>query len=95
MQTNITKCVIKYLERKDFKYIRCLDEGGFDAAISVFAPDKNEIAVNIEQKCNVWEIEDRYWPILQHPNILAVINTMIIVELSVKLYFMPMLPKIL
>ena len=32
---------------------------------------------------------------LQHPKILAVTNTMIIYELNVKLYFMPIHPKVL
>ena len=61
----------------------------------MLTPDKNEFSVNLMQKWNVWEFEDRYWPILQHPNIIAVTNTMIIDELNVKLCFMPIHPKVL
>ena len=92
-QTSLTKSVIKYLKRKNFKYIRSLGEGAFGAVISMLTPDKNEVAIKIVQKSDVWEIEDQYWPILEHENILALTNTMIINELDVKLYFMPILSK--
>ena len=82
---------LNILNEKIFKSIKCLGKGSW-AVISVLTSDKNDVAVKIVQKWNVWKIEDRDWPILQHTNLLAVTNTMITDELNVKLYFMPILP---
>lgn len=87
--------VIKYLQDRNYRYVRFLGAGGYADIISVISPSGREVAVKIVQREDVWPIEDKYWPRLRHPHILEVFEVMKIKELKVKLYITPVLPRTL
>ena len=89
----IVKAVVRYLEERNYQFLCFLGSGGFADVISVLNPAGRKVAVKIMEKTHIWAIEDEYWPTLQHPNILPVIDVMTIEQLNVRLYFMPLLPN--
>ena len=91
----LKKNVIKYLQQRDYKYVKCLGDGGFGSVIAMMTPEKEEVAVKIVEGSKLWVIEDTFWQDFCHPHILSIKKTMPINELDVKLYFMPILPKVL
>ena len=91
----LKKSVIHYLQHLDYKYIKCLGDGGFGSVIAMLTPNNEKIAIKIVENDNIWFMEDEFWPRICHPHLLPMTNTMTIEQLNVKLYFMPILPKVL
>lgn len=92
---NMKNAAINFLQKKSYKYLKTLGEGGFASVIAVLSPKNEVLAVKIVQKEGFWIIEDQVWPVLRHRNILPVLEIMEIENPSAKLYVTPVLPKAL
>lgn len=92
---SIKNSVIKLLQKKSYKYLKTLGEGGFASVIAVLSPKNEVLAVKIVQEEGFWIIEDQVWPMLRHRNILPVLEIMEIENPAAKLYVTPALPKAL
>lgn len=88
LRTTITK----YLEKRNFTSIVTLGRGGFGDVLSAVTPKKESVAIKIIRNTLSWQMEEKTWPLLLHPNILPLYDVIDLKEMNAKLYIMPRHP---
>lgn len=97
MRSNLPnkKSVINYLHKKNYRCITPLGSGGFGDVFAAISPQQMSIAVKVIPNRKSWELEEKIWPTLRHPNILPTIKIIEVKDLHCKMYVTPRHPSTL
>lgn len=97
MRSNLPnkKTAINYLHKKNYRSITPLGSGGFGDVFAAISPQQMSIAVKVIPNRKSWELEEKIWPTLRHPNILPVIKIIDVKDLYCKMYVTPRHPSTL
>lgn len=95
MRSNLPnkKSVINYLHKQNYRCIMPLGSGGFGDVFAAISPQQMSIAVKVIPNRKSWELEDKIWPTLRHPNILPVTKIIEVKNLYCKMYVTPRHPS--
>lgn len=97
MRSNLPnkKSVINYLHKRNYRCITPLGSGGFGDVFAAISPQQMSIAVKVIPNKKSWELEEKIWPTLRHPNILPVTKIVEVKDLYCKMFVTPRHPSTL